>query len=185
MIKSFTPNNSEHAFRKSEISPLNKNAILPEAIAPSKLTETHLNDQSVTKHDDVDPEVVPSDPLLEKSSVDNLFLLPSASLASKATRRTKSKDSSAKWLTDPELPTKPQAGPSGLVNSRASNIKCATKGKSTKKNKKEQDNDDDWHCGVCGISYREDVSAKNGALWVQCSFSVPLSSVSHKLPNET
>ncbi|XP_030761185.1 uncharacterized protein LOC115886237 [Sitophilus oryzae] len=68
MIKSFTPNSIEHV-RKSGISSLNKEAILSEAIAPSKLTETRLNDQSITKNE----YLVPSDPLLEKFSADNFF----------------------------------------------------------------------------------------------------------------
>lgn len=164
MIKSFSPVNIEHAFRKSGICPLNKDAISPEAIAPSKLTETVLHDQSVNRSGDI----VPSDPSLEASTVDNLFLLPSASSATKVNPRAKTRDSSAKWLTDPALSAEPQPGASGVVSSKAANAKkSALKGKTKTKGKKK---DDDWHCGVCGMSYREDEKAKNGALWIQCSF---------------
>lgn len=169
MVKSFSPTNIEHAFRKSGISPLNKNAIAPEAIAPAKFTET---DPQRNKVENNLPDISVKTSL-EETRVKDLLVLPSATSQKKETTKRKPRDSTAKCLTIPDLISNysdPQPGCSGVVVSQVNKFTTTkTKTKNLPKNVLKS-NEDDWECGVCGGWYEDDVKKTNGAVWVQCSF---------------
>ena len=142
-IKSFSKKNIENAFKKSGICPLNKNAIPPEAIAPSQLTNREIQSTEIQPH--------------SNTAIQTLLTIPSVEPTTPNPNRPK-RDSSAKCLTPPDQPIP--------LTSKDSIPVCSKKSKKNKNASK----DDDWECDVCKKSYNSDVKKKNGKKWVQCSY---------------
>lgn len=79
----------DNAFKKSGICPLNKNAIPPEAIAPSQLTNRDIQSSEIQPH--------------SITAIQTLLTVPSVKPTTPNPNRPK-RDSSAKCLTPPDQP---------------------------------------------------------------------------------
>ena len=132
-VKSFSKKNIENAFKKSGICPLNKNAIPPEAIAPSQLTNREIQSTEIQPH--------------SNTAIQTSLTIPSVEPTTPNPNRPK-RDSSAKCLTPPDQPIP--------LTSKDSIPVCSKKSKKNKNASK----DDDWECGVCKKSYNSDVKKK-------------------------
>ena len=141
-IKSFSTKNIQQAFKKSGIYPLNKNAIPPEAIAPSKLTNK----------DTINTQIIESLPQ-NIATIENVLVLPSVTPTTPNPNKKK-RDSSAKCLTPPDQPI-----PSCSIVSNKKNPISEHKQSTKKKNVTQNE---DWVCGVCNKTYNNDVKKKNG-----------------------
>lgn len=191
-VASFTSKNIINSFKKTGICPLDNNAVNQLALAPSMLTEKAL---TVDGSCGTEPNIISVSTTLENVPVD-----PVASILTKPKRpekkvtKRRAKDSSAKCLTPlrdtnlnvPSASTVPVAScsncPSVASSSRGSDD-SETKTTGLKKklvqkkailktvqNKENSRHLDDWECGLCNGLYSQDVTAKNGAQWIQCSY---------------
>lgn len=145
-IKSFFKKNIENAFKKSGICPLNKDAIPPEAIAPSQLTNRDIQSTESQPH--------------SIAAIQTVLTIPSVEPTTPNPNKPK-RDSSAKCLTPVPVIDQP-------ITSTSKEPICEF---SKKKGKKASKNDD-WECRVCKKTFNNDVQKKNGKKWVQCSYSL-------------
>ncbi|XP_039296637.1 tigger transposable element-derived protein 1-like [Nilaparvata lugens] len=177
-IASFTQENIRNAFKKSGSCPFNSNAVAPEALGPSKLTEKlpPAPESRAQSLFEIDKRISKQ---LETPSVQKPNQNPSL-------RGGKQKRCAAECLT----PIEDVAGPSHISSSPVNDPAVGLPGpsKTTGKKKKGakcsspvEDSavagpsnidvpDDDWVCGMCCKKFSEDVKKKTGLKWIQCSF---------------
>lgn len=159
-LSSFTPDNIRNAFKKSGVLPLNPNAIAPEALAPSKVT-----DRATTPT----PVVVPSE-----EKINMLLQTPKVSRVNDKSSSTKGKRKrSAECLTPVEFTSsEPGCSKPSTLEEDIQTVAGSSK-------------ESDWTCGVCKRTYSADVKKKTGAKWVQCSFClVPYHEKCQKFPTK-
>lgn len=208
-LESFTPLNIVHCFKKAGACPFDPSAILNEALAPSKLTDSSLTTPSTTPirklpfgSGQTTPSTVTKDLTADETeAIERLLEVPHApkhtdeksvevsKVMKKGKKKSekKKKDSSAKCLNPPEekdLPSDVTDLPNvpGIQNKTERGSSDPQPGCSGENNKK---NDDDWECGVCCSLYSMDCLKKTGAKWIQCSFcKVPYHEKCQKHPTK-
>lgn len=176
-ISSFCHSNIMNAFRKCGACPFDKNAIPKEAVAPSLLINKAAPQKPVVADQPEPVAATDQHQILSIPATPNPGDVP-------AKRNQKKRDSKAKCLNDfDDVASLNEPSTSGTNNSTVK-VKSQTHSRrlkaqepSTSKAKtfdkkvpQQEDNDDDWRCGVCEGSYLEDCKKKNGAQWIQCSY---------------
>lgn len=143
--KSFSPQIIRAGFQKTGIFPFNRNAISPEAMAPSAVSEKPVPENTPNLNNEREPLAPLVIPMCEPNTPGN----------------SRRKSQSAKVHTvSPTSSTDPGSDQSGM--SSRPRVRCS-------RNTRTSDEENSL-CSGCDLDYKHDMRKKTGAQWIQCCF---------------